>query len=308
MSREHISDSFDFHHVKCESGIDSSVLPIILFKVGDRYDVCLLQDTATKVSTNHRGMFGINISDELKRSSPYPTDQCVNRDVKSNDEIVDSDMKNDIVNHCFDDAVPLEMSTCSTPGIISNVTGNHSPYSNENCVDRNVKSQDENTDIFKDATDFRSKFKSNFILLHNNINSLRYRFMHLHEILSKKSVDFLAISETKLDDSFTSAQFHAGGFPLHRQDCTCSSGGILLYVRSDIAHRRIRKFECNFDSIESICMELNLGKTKTMISVIYKHPRVADNVFLQNLGRMADAQCVSNDDFVYVGDMNCAPK
>ena len=45
-----------------------------------------------------------------------------------------------------------------------------------------------------------------------------------------------------------------------------------------------------------------------MISVIYKHPRVADNVFLQNLGRMADAQCVSYDDLVYVGDMNCAPK
>ena len=45
------------------------------------------------------------------------------------------------------------------------------------------------------------------------------------------------------------------------QDYTCSSGGILLYVRSDIAHRRIRKFECNFDGIESICMELNLGKT-----------------------------------------------
>ena len=120
--------------------------------------------------------------------------------------------------------------------------------------------------------------------------------MHLHEILSKNSVDFLAISETKFDDSFTSAQFHADGISLHRQDYTCSSGGILLYVRSDIAHRRIRKFECNFDGIESICMELNLGKTKTMISVISRHPRVADNVFLQNLGRMADAQCVSYDD------------
>ena len=134
LSREHISDNFDFHHVKCESGIDSSVRPIILFKVGDHYDACLLQDTATKVSTNHRGMVG-NISDELKRSSPRPTDKCVNRDDKSNDQIVDTDdMKNDIVNHCFDDAVSLEMSTCRTPGDISNVTGHHSPYSNENCV------------------------------------------------------------------------------------------------------------------------------------------------------------------------------
>ena len=121
--------------------------------------------------------------------------------------------------------------------------------------------------------------------------------MHLNESISKKCVDFLAISETKLDDSFTSAQFHADGLSLHRQDYTCSSGGILLYVRSDIAHRRIRKFECNFDGIQSICMELNLGK---MISV-------ADNVFLQNFGRMSDAQCVSYNDLVYVGDMNCAP-
>ena len=126
------------------------------------------------------------------------------------------------------------MSTCRTPGDISNVTGHHSPYSNENCVDRNVKSRDENTDIFKDVTDFRSKFKSNFILLHVNINSLRYKFMHLHEILCKKSVDFLAISETKLDDSFTSAQFHADGFSLHRQDYTCSSGGILSSMSDQI--------------------------------------------------------------------------
>ena len=154
------------------------------------------------------------------------------------------------------------MSTCRTPGDISNVTGHHSPYSNENCVDRNVKSQDENTDIFKDVTDFRSKFKSNLILLHININSLRYKFMHLHEILCRKSVYFIAISETKLDDNFTSAQFHTDGFSLHRQDYTCSSGSILLYVRSDIAHRRIRKFECNFDGIESICIELNLGKQR----------------------------------------------
>ena len=42
-----------------------------------------------------------------------------------------------------------------------------------------------------------------------------------------------------------------------------------------------------------------------MIYVIYKHPRVADNVFLENLGGMADAQCVSYYDLVYVGDMNC---
>ena len=46
-------------------------------------------------------------------------------------------------------------------------------------------------------------------------------------------------------------------FSVHRQDYTCSSGGILLYVRSDIAHRRIRKFEWHFDGMESICMELN---------------------------------------------------
>ena len=34
--------------------------------------------------------------------------------------IIDTDdMKNDVI-HCFDDAVPLEMSTCRTPDDMSN--------------------------------------------------------------------------------------------------------------------------------------------------------------------------------------------
>ena len=56
------------------------------------------------------------------------------------EKIVDTDdVKNDIVKHCFDNAVPVEISKCRTPGDISIVTGHHSPCSNENCVHRNVR-------------------------------------------------------------------------------------------------------------------------------------------------------------------------
>ena len=44
----------------------------------------------------------------------------------------------------------------------------------------------------------------------------------------------MAIAETKLDSSFPSAQFYVEDFTLHRQDLTALSGGLIVYIRSDL--------------------------------------------------------------------------
>ena len=48
----------------------------------------------------------------------------------------------------------------------------------------------------------------NPLLAHLNVNSLRYKIIDLRELLDCIDIDFISISETKLDDSFPSAQFH----------------------------------------------------------------------------------------------------
>ena len=114
---------------------------------------------------------------------------------------------------------------------------------------------------------------------HVNVNSFRHKFAPLQEILSQHRVDNFAISESKIDDSFPDAQFAVQGYSIFRQYNTSSSGGIIIYVRSDIPHRRLVNAECYNDGIESVCIELTIGKTKTVFSCVYKYPKFKHAVF-----------------------------
>ena len=67
-----------------------------------------------------------------------------------------------------------------------------------------------------------------------NVNSLRNKFGFLSSQITKY-VDILLLSETKLDDSFSTAQFLLNGFcNPYRLDNSSNGGGILQYVRDDI--------------------------------------------------------------------------
>ena len=55
----------------------------------------------------------------------------------------------------------------------------------------------------------------------------------MHQIKRNRSI--LMISETKLDESFSTSQFFMNGFSCpHRLVRNCNGGGILLYIREDI--------------------------------------------------------------------------
>ena len=94
-----------------------------------------------------------------------------------------------------------------------------------------------------------------------NINSFRHKFTPSSEILSKKLADFMAIAVTKLDSSFPSAQFYVEDFTLHRQDFTALSGGLIVYIRSDLPHRRLKYAKVNSEGFESLCIEVTIGNT-----------------------------------------------
>jgi exonuclease III len=47
---------------------------------------------------------------------------------------------------------------------------------------------------------------------HLNINSLRYKFDEIKEVLTDNIVDLLIISETKLDESFNDNLFSVDGY------------------------------------------------------------------------------------------------
>ena len=72
--------------------------------------------------------------------------------------------------------------------------------------------------ILKDDEDSRTTLRKlrvtnigNIIIAHLNINSLRYKFDSLVELI-QSNLDILVIRETKLDESFPDAQFKINGF------------------------------------------------------------------------------------------------
>ena len=71
------------------------------------------------------------------------------------------------------------------------------------------------------------------------------------------NIDILMISETKLDPSFPTGQFHIHGFSEpYRFDRNSSGGGILLYIREDIPSKLI----LTKLTIEGFFSEINLRK------------------------------------------------
>ena len=93
-------------------------------------------------------------------------------------------------------------------------------------------------DYINQLKKYRSTNPKNCIIGHLNINSIRYKFDAARCLLKGGLLDIFAISESKLDESFPLAQFKMNDFSLHQKDRNKHGGGILLYMRSDIPHRR----------------------------------------------------------------------
>ena len=74
------------------------------------------------------------------------------------------------------------------------------------------------------------------------------------------------ISETKLDPSFPTGQFHIRGFSEpYRFDRNGNGGGILLYIREDI----LSKLILTKITIEGFSVEINLRKKRGVLCCSY---------------------------------------
>ena len=87
-------------------------------------------------------------------------------------------------------------------------------------------------------------------------------------------VDFLAVSETKLDSSFPTEQFNLSGLVTpYRKDLSAKSGGLLAYVNSNIPSK----------------------KQKWLVIVIYTPPSKRKSYFVTELTKILD-KCRGSDE------------
>ena len=98
---------------------------------------------------------------------------------------------------------------------------------------------------------------------------MRKKFEHLREFCKGK-LDMLFITETELDSSFSTAQFHIPGQCCpYRLDCNSHGGGILFYIREDISSKLlVTGFE---EEVEAIIVEINLRKRKWLLAAHTTH-------------------------------------
>ena len=71
--------------------------------------------------------------------------------------------------------------------------------------------------------------------------------------------------------SFSKSIFDVTGYDQFRQDLNERSGGLLVFVRDDLARRRLTDIEINISGFETICIEISIGKQKTIFACVYKH-------------------------------------
>ena len=168
-----------------------------------------------------------------------------------------------------------------------------------------VACESENVNITNKVKELRCQNVGNVIIGHLNINSLRYKFEDLCEIIDGY-VDIMIIGETKLDESFPSNQFMVRGYKKpYRKDRNANGGGVMIYVREDIPSLEKENFLPN--NIEAIAVEINLRKNKLLLIGTYHSTSIeygcTDDVFFNEIGNLLD-RYTGYDRFLIAGDLN----
>ena len=89
--------------------------------------------------------------------------------------------------------------------------------------------------------------------------------------MSYLSPDYLVLSETKLDDSFPSAQFSIPDYEIRaRRDRHKNGGGLIEFVKKGLICKRLKNFETS--ASECIWSEITVSKRKWLCFSIYRPP------------------------------------
>ena len=167
-----------------------------------------------------------------------------------------------------------------------------------------MTSTSEVNNIFHELRSVRKKCPKNIIVSHFNIESLQNKFYELSDLFSSMVVDILFITETKLDPTFSLAQFDVPNYRSFRKDRTGrGGGGILTYVRSDLPTRQCPDLE--LQHVESIIIETTGYGRKWAIVCVYRPPSMPNASFIDDFTTCIDNKVhVHFDNIFVIGDLN----
>ena len=174
---------------------------------------------------------------------------------------------------------------------------NESNCENEKCEVESVDTDE----VLAKIEDIRIKHRKECVIACLNINSLQSKFDEVRLWLATNIFDILTIQETKIDSTFPSSQFHVEGFNFYRRDRVKGGGGIVVYIRDNIAaSRRKLRGKC----VESMLFDMKIGQRQFAYITAYKPPSVDNNTFKRELCDLLDEENSLSDNVIFTGDLN----
>ena len=122
---------------------------------------------------------------------------------------------------------------------------------------------------FEAVRENRLKHAHNPLTGYLNINNLRNKVVDLRDIILGLSLDYLVLSETKIDQRFATAQFYIKGYEVRaRRDIDKHGSCLTEFVKNGFISKRLKEYEPK--QSESICSELTIANRKWIRLNIYR--------------------------------------
>ena len=138
-------------------------------------------------------------------------------------------------------------------------------------------------------------------VLHCNVRSIRRKLEHIRD--SYLDFDILCFTETHLDATVSDEFLRlSGDFDIHyRKDRTNHGGGILVYLSSNIVHRRMTELETF--CAESIWIYISIKDNEYLIGTFYS-PKTSDPDFFVAFNQNVEKALEITSNVIILGDLN----
>ena len=136
----------------------------------------------------------------------------------------------------------------------------------------------------------------NLASLYKNIDQLRIYML-------SKTVDILAINETRLDSSIQDGEVSIPGYTLERKDRNRNGGGVALYITDSINYKRL--IDLPDDNIELISIQVSKPKAKPFIVCTWYRPPGSTTELTNRFEDVLQKLDSYHMEVDIIGDLNC---
>ena len=125
-------------------------------------------------------------------------------------------------------------------------------------------------------------------------------------MMHKKSIDILAITGTRLDNSWTDNELVITGYNLFRRDRkTTQGGGIIVYTHNSLSAERRSDLES--EKIEQISIEFKQFRCAPILLSCFYRPPDSTVSFFDSLANIVGSIAAENKEVHIVSDFNVDP-